>query len=279
MEFRKVSKEKIKEKFERSGVTRPHYLRADVPLYRPKEGDNFIRVLPPVGEMDDFGLDIWVHPFLGVERGSYLCLERTSLFGRKKQKCIICDFYRKVQNAERSGQVSDLVKALAPKRRTLFWVLDVSNKPQSADPLVFDAPYRQVAEEILMRCIDRRTGEIIDISDVKEGREVYFKMVRGNRKFPEYRGIELGKVYPIDTRLASKIVPLYEVVVIPDEVELMELIDVLESMRESPVVEEEISSQVVSGNNGNGSSIVGEDMAVDAMIRRRKRLLSDDEEE
>lgn len=285
MEFKKVSKDKIREKFDRSGITRPHYIRPDIQLYKPKEGDNFIRILPPVGEMDDFGLDIWVHSFLGPERGSYLCLERTNLITRKKQKCVLCEFYRKLQGKlEKSSSSNDLMKLVFPKRRTLFWVLDVSDKPQSIDPLVFDAPYRQVAEEIIMRCIDRKTGEIIDISDVKEGREIYFKMTKANRKFPEYRGIELGAVYPIDSKLASKIVPLYSAVVIPDEAELVELVDVLQGFVESGGEEDEEGDAdwpFSEGNSGETGSVnkqaPGVDNATDTLMRIKKRLLEEEE--
>lgn len=223
MEFKKVNLGKIKEKLERTGINRPYYIRPDVPLYKVKEGDNYIRILPPVGEMDDFALDVWVHSFLGPERGSYLCVEKTNTLPQlKRRRCVLCDFYRRMQ-----GRNEDLARSLAPRRRSLYWILDVSDKPQSEDPLVFDAPYRQVAEEILMRCIDRRTGEIIDISDVEEGREIIFRMSRQGRRFPEYRGIELGNRYPISLKLAKKVRPLYEVVVVPDEAELIELVDIL----------------------------------------------------
>lgn len=222
MEFKKINVVKIKEKLEKSGINRPYYIVADVPLYKVKEGDNYIRILPPVGDEEDFGLDIWVHSFLGPDRGSYLCVEKTNVGGIKRKKCVLCDLYRRMQ-----GKNEDLARALAPRRRTLYWVLDISEKPQSEEPLLFDAPYRQVAEEILMRCVDRRTGEVIDISDVEEGREIIFRMNKQNRKYPEYKAIELGSRYKISPKLARKIIPLSEVVVVPDETELIELVDIL----------------------------------------------------
>lgn len=222
MEFKKVNVGRIKEKLEKSGINRPYYIAPDIPLYRVKEGDNYIRILPPVGDVDDFGLDIWVHSFLGPDRGSYLCVEKTNVEGIKRKKCVLCDLYRRMQ-----GKNEEMARALAPRRRTLYWVLDVSEKPQSEEPLLFDAPYRQVAEEILMRCVDRRTGEVIDISDVEDGREIIFRMSKQSRKYPEYRAVELGSRYKISPKLAKKIVPLTEVLVIPDEAELIELVDIL----------------------------------------------------
>lgn len=306
-EFKKANLAKIKEKVEKSGIMRTYYIESGIPLYKPKEEDNYIRILPPVGEMDDFGLDIWVHSYLGPERGNYLCVERSELFGVKRKKCLLCDLYRRMQ-----GKDEEMVRQIAPRRRTLYWVLDISDKPQSEEPMIFDAPYRQVAEEILMRCIDRRTGEIIDISDLENGREVYFRVDKKSRKYPEYRGVEVGRKFPISPKLAKKIKPLYEVVVIPDEAEIVELVDLLyetgrredfsvndkedlsingrrgfkeeeeekvKSRRRYGYEEEEEENMEMSGNRNRRSGWEDEEDEEDSVLRMKKRLIEEDEDE
>lgn len=220
MVFGKVKKDKLREKVENVGKsTRPYYIKKKYEVYKVKEGDNFIRILPPIGDEDDFGLDIWVHNYIGVDKGSYLC--RAKVLGKT---CPLCDLHKEMIMGGRDEEAG----VLAPKRRTLYWILDTSDKPQSKNPLIFDAPYRQVAEEILRRCVDRKTNEIIDISDLKTGREIMFTLVpKGNKKFSEYKAVDLGDVYPVSESIGKGLVPLREVLEIPTKDELIEVADLV----------------------------------------------------
>jgi len=230
--FGKVSKNKLKEKIESvDKSTRPYYIKREFDVYRPKEGDNFIRILPPVGDEDDFSLDIYVHSYIGADRGSYLCREK--VLGKS---CAICNIYRKWKTQGRDEEAAKI----ATRRRTLFWVLDISDKPQSDKPLVFDAPYKQVAREILMRCLDKRTKEVIDISDLKKGREITFTLhVKGNKMLSEYTGVSIGMEYPVSADLAKYVVPLKEVLVIPKKEDIEELANMIVEFMSSEVNEED----------------------------------------
>jgi len=240
--FGKVSKDRLKEKI--SGVnrsTRPYYIKREFDTYRPKEGDNFIRILPPVEGDEDFSLDIYVHSYVGPDKGSYLC--RDKVLGKR---CAICELYKKWKM---QGKDKEAV-SIAPKRRTLFWVLDISDKPQSNKPLIFDAPYTQVASEILTRCIDRRTNEVIDISDLKKGREVSFTLIsKANKQFSEYRGVSIGMEYPISENLAKYVVSLKDVLEIPKKDEIEELADILIEFSGNVVEDDEDEENNIVGKN------------------------------
>jgi hypothetical protein len=235
--FRKVSKDRLRERIDNvDKSTRPYYIKREFDVYRPKEGDNFIRILPPVGDMDDFSLDIWVHSYIGPDKGSYLCREK--VLGKR---CAICEIYKKWKMQGKDEQAAQI----ATRRRTLFWILDISDKPQSDKPLIFDAPYKQVAREILMRCLDKRTKEVIDISDLKTGREISFTLhVKGNKMLSEYTGVSIGMEYPISPDLAQYVVPLKDVLVIPKKEEMEELASIVVEFVGSEVVEEEEGNEL-----------------------------------
>ncbi len=167
--------------------------------YRTKDGDNFIRPLPPVEGEDEFIKEIYLHYW---KTGDYLCREKM-----KGEDCPFCEKYRKFL---KKGEDEELISRLRPTRRFLMWILDTSDDAQSKDPLLFLCP-PTLADEIARRSKKRRSGEILDIWDAEEGREVIFSKT-GKGINTKYVNIEISEdPYPISRNLAEKVVPLRKV--------------------------------------------------------------------
>src|ERR1700693_6132381 len=78
--------DKVKERAEQTGsrFDSPFIDRFDT--FRPKVGDNLIRILPPTwDDHDHYGFDIWVHSYIGPDNGTYLCLNKM-----QNKPCPIC---------------------------------------------------------------------------------------------------------------------------------------------------------------------------------------------
>src|ERR1700689_3850903 len=72
----------------------------NVDVFRPQNGDNTFRILPPTWENHDhYGYDIWVHGYVGADNSSYLCLNKMN-----KGRCPICDA---AIEAKRAGEEDD----------------------------------------------------------------------------------------------------------------------------------------------------------------------------
>lgn len=186
--FGKVSKNKLVEKVQNIGKSdRPYYLKRNADVYKMKDGLNIIRIMPPSADDKDFGMLVYVHSYIGPEEGSYLCLSKNL-----QQDCPICDAMKLAQS---SGD-EELSKELYPRKRVIFQILDIGKNPQSNKMLLLDSP-PTLADDITALVYNQRTGETIDITDSKTGREINFERIKKIGGFPDYRRVSLGGNYPI----------------------------------------------------------------------------------
>ena len=92
------------------------YLPPNIDTFSPKEGDNWIRILPPSwDEAEHYALDIWVHYEVGPDNNTYLCAEKM-----KGEFCPLCDARRQ---ADAAGE-KDYARALEAGHRLGAWVVD-----------------------------------------------------------------------------------------------------------------------------------------------------------
>jgi hypothetical protein len=69
--------EDLKKRASQDGSNRDSMFNQDVKMYKPKEGDNNIRILPPTWpDAKHFGFDGYVHYDIGPDGAAYLCLEK-----------------------------------------------------------------------------------------------------------------------------------------------------------------------------------------------------------
>ena len=172
-------------------------LRGDIlPIYQIKKGDNYICFLPPEKEDEYFGLRIFVHYQIGVNRGSVLC--NAGMWGTP---CSICEERHGLY--DRGGGEKE-VKALNSTPRYLYIILDVANREEiRKGPQIFFAPIT-IEDNVRKQCRDPKTGEILDISDPdpKEGRVFYFERKGSTMTDTDYLGFRL---YPMDYEIPKSL--------------------------------------------------------------------------
>lgn len=226
MAFAKQSKKALKRHIDSvGGSDYPTFLKKDFKDRRYKiKVKNFIRILPPVDPDNDFARLLYVHEYVGVDKGSYLCREK--MLG-DKETCPICQVYRKAMKID-----EDAAYKLKPKQKYLFWIIDISKDPQSDEPLLLVAPKRGLADEILSRAQDKESGEALDISDPEDGRKIYFEKT-GQGERTRYGSVDISeKPFPVKEKIAKIMAPFDEVLrfvkaskleVVADEIDIDDL--------------------------------------------------------
>lgn len=132
-------------------------------VWKPKEGKNIIRILPPTWEnADHFGLDIYVNYNVGADKQSYLSLS--------KMKGEADPLAEAKRAAEKDGD-KDLAKDLNASKRLLYWLIDRNDEDEGpqlwAPPVGFD-------KDLANTCYDEDTKEVIFIDDPETGCDLRF---------------------------------------------------------------------------------------------------------
>lgn len=156
--------------------------KADVPRFKPRSGENRVRILPPTFDGAEYwGREVWVHYGIGPEgKSSYLCLN--------KNHGDPCPFCEEASEAQREGE-SEYAKTLAPKKRMGLWLID--RKESSKGPQLWLAP-AGFDKDVAKRCIDKRTKALLSPCDVEEGYDVYFDC-NGTGARTKYESVELDR--------------------------------------------------------------------------------------
>lgn len=149
-----------------------------IPVYKPKEGDNCVRILPGTWGESDWDYVIYSHYNVGPDNGRYLCLDKM-----EKGSCPICDaMLESVDEDEKDG--------LKPVKGAVCWVIDRDN--QKTGPQLWAIPFTKVRNEIHSRSVDRKTRAAILIDDPEEGYDIQFHR-KGTDERTTYSAVELDR--------------------------------------------------------------------------------------
>jgi len=171
--------EAVKARAEQSGGRFDSAFKSSLDLWRPKEGDNLVRILPPTWDSDHYGLDIWVHKFIGADNGTYLCNEKMV-----NKPCKVCNAMRE---AKAEGE-ADEVKALTPARQVVYWIRDRDDDANPPNPQLFAVSW-QADKDIAKECHDNRTGKLLLIDHPDDGYDL--------RIFREGKGLRTRYKYSV----------------------------------------------------------------------------------
>src|SRR5580765_6786266 len=190
---------------EQSGSDYDRYTTTEYPNYRPKDGDNTIRLLPP-GWMkssklrekwgDQWGIEIWLHRNIGVDNGTYLCPNKM-----KGEPCPYCEarsdllveegetdkYEKKDKKGNRKERPSDKLK---PRLGVLCLLIDRDD--EKAGPQTWTMPKKQIEVEIQTRSRHKKTGAPILVDHPEEGFDISFKKT-GSRLTTKYIGVDVSR--------------------------------------------------------------------------------------
>ena len=173
--------------------------------YKAKEGTNFLYLCPPANDPDCkkyFGLKIFVHYNIGANTDAYLCPKM--MLGKK---CVLCEKREKLKAANAPADVVKAFSSFPP--RYLFIAYDcASPETEEMGPQVYDAP-QTINDEILGLSKDKRTGEVIDISDPKKGKILAFDREGKGAHNTKYRSFSLEALGDVPKEWLD-VVPAFE---------------------------------------------------------------------
>ena len=169
-----VNIEKLKEKYERKQAQ-----RAD--RFQLKDGENYIRILPPSLEYLTEDVD-----YISIE---YLCHYNIGLEGKKhaeicprsfgsKNKCPICETCSKLYKG--SAEDKALGKDLYARRRILFNVIDLK-EPEKGVQILETGP--KIYEDVVVFVTNAKWGDLLDLD---EGRNIVVYKTPGKESSSGY---------------------------------------------------------------------------------------------
>jgi len=156
-------------------------LKEGVKMWKPNDGDNRIRILPPTWEgAKHFGLDIYVHYGVGPDRQSYLCLSKM-----RGEPDPIAEEHERA----RRDEDEKYAKELEAKRRVLVYLIDRDNEKEGVQ--AWSMPWT-LDRDIVKVMQDRTTGEVLEIDHPEDGYDVTFEK-KGAKDRTEYLGVSIAR--------------------------------------------------------------------------------------
>lgn len=179
--YRTRSRESWEKRSEQSGFNRRSMFADAVKVFRPKEDDNLIRILPPTFEdADHYGHEIFVHYSIGPDKDSILC--RNKMLG---EACPVCE--------ERSRALGENDKEYAdklnPKKRVCIYLVDRDDEDTGLQ--LWSMPWTLDAD-VTTLAIDKRSGEVLDIDDPDDGYDIEFTKT-GKGMNTKYVGVAIAR--------------------------------------------------------------------------------------
>lgn len=161
--YRERTSEDVKKRAEQQGGQFDSIVKSGIDRWRPKDGENAIRILPPTwGDHDHYGFDIWLHSFVGADKSTYLCPQKMN-----NEPCPICKLERE---AKAAGE-DDEAKQLRASRRVAVWILD--RDEDNPTPALWDMSW-SMDKDIAALSQNKRTGKVLLIDHPDEGYDITF---------------------------------------------------------------------------------------------------------
>ena len=160
------------------------FATADCGFFKASEGANTIRILPPSFEDDNrrlFGLKVYVHYNIGVDKSAYLCLNKM-----QNKPCPICEERNKLS----PETDEEYIRELNCQGKLLIYVLDRTAPDKG--PLLWTIP-NAVLDDILDDSEDEKTGELLNIDHPDEGFDVSFTAVGAGKRTCKYKKVRVAR--------------------------------------------------------------------------------------
>jgi len=139
--------------------------KAGFEVFKPKLGSNHIRLLPNTWQEGGhyYALDIWVHSWIGAEKGNYLCLRKM-----KGKPCPLCLAAQEALD----GNDEETNKALRVGHRKIMWILDRASTTPEVPKL--HLIYPKSDQEILLQMEDDASGKVLWVTNWDRGYDLTF---------------------------------------------------------------------------------------------------------
>lgn len=158
-------------------------LKPGVKVWKPHDGDNRIRLLPPTWKgAKHYGLDVWVHYRVGPDGGSYLCPRKHG-----DGKCPICDERDDIRGDSDADE--KYVKELEAKRRVLVYLVDREAEREGEQAWFMP---QSLDKDIVKVSVDKDTREVLPIDHPEDGFDIIFEK-SGSKVNTKYDGVQIAR--------------------------------------------------------------------------------------
>lgn len=193
------------------------YVRGDIEIFTPIDGDNQIRIVPPLAE--DKHASLW-----GLEVWTYYLNNRSFLSSRTltdEGSDPIAEHFFKIRQAE-----PEEAKKYRGAKRHLMFILDLNDDTETLK--LWSAPPTLV-DEFVRLSRNRRTGQLIPLEDPKEGRPIFFTKT-GTGLGTKYTGVEVdSNVFELNEGLANELTTFEKLLDIPNRETLQEALEAIQN--------------------------------------------------
>lgn len=175
------SEKTLKERAEQTGGRFDSPYKQGFDVFRPKVGDNILRILPATWEgHDHYGYDVWMHRYIGPDNSTYVCRRKML-----NKPCAACEAAREAKDA---GE-TDEAKALEPAKVVVVWALDRSEDNDTA--VVWPMSWT-MDRDVTALCQNKRTGKMLILDNPDEGFDISFKR-QGQGLKTRYFGLAIDR--------------------------------------------------------------------------------------
>jgi hypothetical protein len=182
-EYRPPTKDKLQERSNQKGGAYDTIFAPTVKIWKCTEGDKRIRIMPATWEgADHYGLDLFIHGYVGADRGTYICPAKNGENG----KCCVCEAAR-IASDEGDNETAGKLKA---RKVVCIYLIDRDN--ESEGPQIWQMGWMN-DRDIAAVCIDRRTNEVFLVDDPEGGFDVEFRRVGKGQFDTRYTNIRLSR--------------------------------------------------------------------------------------
>lgn len=200
----------------------------DAPMYRPKDGQHILDVVPymagehdPLCEDGDptYSFEYWAHTNVGQNNAMLLC--PMEMYG---DPCYICDHRERLRQ---KGADEEKWKPLYPKRRNLYNILCYDRGEEKKGIQIWDVSYHYFEKFIL--AISKKPSrqgkksKTINFAHPKKGKSITFTIEppKSKNDYPTFLGHTFDdRDYKISQDTLAEAFVLDEIVHIPDEDEI-----------------------------------------------------------
>lgn len=180
-EYQERSADAYKKRGDQGGSQFDSYLQESVKVYKPHDGDNIVRILPPTWDKPEhFGFDLYLHYEVGPDKETYICLDKM-----KGEPCPVCEERKRAQD---DGDEEYAAK-LKPNKRVCVWLID--RKEEKEGPMLWPMSWT-IDRDICKLVVDKRSGEVLPIDHPEEGYDIEFER-KGKGMRTEYLGIAVAR--------------------------------------------------------------------------------------
>ena len=150
--------------------------------FRPHDGENNIRILPPGwNQPDHYGVPLFVHYGVGVDRTAFLSLTRH--LGKR-------DPIAEVHTVAMRNNDEKRAKESRVSERVAFFLIDRANPDKG--PQLWNAPKASIDAAIRSVCFDAKTNEPLYPDDPENGYDIFFHK-SGKGLKTSYSKVELAR--------------------------------------------------------------------------------------